>query len=236
MGKTLTSLIIYPFALVVFGLSAGIYLFCALFISPRRLHPLARLISRVFLLASGQWVTISGPTPDPKKGPYLYMFNHQSLFDGFLLVAVARHYITGVGAIEQFSYPIWGRIVRRYGVVPIKRKELQDAIHSLDQMEQAISAGTSCLISPEGTRTLTGELGPFKKGPFHVAKNTGVTIIPLGIIGAFEAKPKTDWRIRPGCIRINIGDQLPIEKYRHLSLEELRDFVKEKISKLADQG
>ena len=52
------------------------------------------------------------------------------------------------------------------------------------------------MIAPEGTRTLNGKLGKFKKGAFHVAKNTGVTIIPVALIGAYNAKKVTDWRIK----------------------------------------
>ncbi|NIA18502.1 MAG: hypothetical protein GWO85_00230 [Simkaniaceae bacterium] len=233
MFRTLFSLIIYPIGVTVFTLSAMVYLFFAMFIDPKNLHPLAKIISRVFLLSCGQWVTYKGVTPPKEGGPYLYMFNHQSMFDGFLLVGSFRHYVTGVGAQKQFSWFIWGWIVKRYGIIPIKRSKLNEAIHSLDAMEEVLKKGISCLISPEGTRTLTGEMNRFKKGPFHVERNTRATIVPIGIKGAFEAKPKIDWRFKPGRIRVTYGDFIPWEKYKNMSLEELRDTVNEKISKLA---
>ena len=67
---------------------------------------------------------------------------------------------------------IWGYLVKKYGVIPIVRQKLNTAITSMDKLEEAIKKGTSMMIAPEGTRTLTGKLGPFKKGAFHVAKNT----------------------------------------------------------------
>ena len=60
----------------------------------------------------------------------------------------------------------------------------------MDKLEEAIKKGTSMMIAPEGTRTLTGKLGPFKKRSVSCGKNTGITIIPVGLIGAYKAKNK----------------------------------------------
>jgi len=172
-------------------------------------------------------------TPPPKKGqPYLYLFNHQSLFDSFMLAAAIPHYITAVGANKQFSWPVWGYLVRRYGVIPIKRRKLKAAIHSLHLAEEAVQKGTSFIISPEGTRTLTGEMGQFKKGAFHVAKNTGITIVPVGIQGAFDAKNKNDWRLTPGILTLHFGELIKKEEYNNMTVEQLRDFTRNKISEL----
>lgn len=233
MLKTLFSLIIYPIGVTVFVLAAAVYLIATIFIHPQKLHGFAKAIARFFLLVCGQWVTYEGPIPDKDAGPFLYMFNHQSMFDGFLLVGGINHYVTGVGANKQFAYPIWGQIVKRYGIIPIRRSELKQAINSLDLLEKAIRKGTTCLISPEGTRTLDGAMNRFKKGPFHVAKNTGVTIVPIGIIGAFRAKPKNDWRFSPGKIRVRFGEPVSHRQYQDMTMEELRDYIFEKISILA---
>ena len=105
----------------------------------------------------------------------------------------------------------------------------------MDKLEEAIKKGTSMMIAPEGTRTLTGKLGPFKKGAFHVAKNTGITIVPVGLIGAYKAKNKNDWRIKPGVLTTVFGDPIVQAEYEHLSLNELQEMVREKISILIDQ-
>lgn len=208
-------------------------LLTALFIIPsQKLHPLVRLISRILLLAGGQLLIIKGQVPNPDKGPYLYLFNHESMFDAFIMGAAIPHYFTAVGANYQFSWPIWGFVIRRYGIIPIKRRALGEAIQTLSGAEEVIRKGVSFMISPEGTRTLTGELGPFKKGPFHVAKNTGITIIPVGLKGAFEAKSKPDWRIKPGILKLRFGSPLRSKDYANLSVEELRDVIRDKITKL----
>jgi len=91
------------------------------------------------------------------------------------------------------------------------------------------------MIAPEGTRTLTGKMGPFKKGPFHVAINTGVTIVPVGLVGAYNAKSKNDWRIRPGVLTTVFGEPIQKKEYEHLILSELQELIREKISTLIDQ-
>ena len=116
------------------------------------------------------------------------MFNHCSMFDQFMIGAYVEHYLTAVAAIEIFKYPLWGHVLRKYGIAPIYRSKLKDALNSLFYSENKLKNGDSILIAPEGTRTTNGKLGLFKKGPFHLAKNSGATIIPVGLSGGFEAK------------------------------------------------
>ena len=232
MFKTLVSLLIWPLASIIFIILIPFYFFIAVFIAPVKLYTLASMFCRTILFFGGQWLKIKGDTPSKENQPYLYLFNHGSLFDAFMLVAAIPHYITAVGANKQFSWPIWGWIVRRYGVIPIKRKNLKEAIHSLDLAEDAIRDGTSFIISPEGTRTLTGKMGVFKKGPFHLAKNTGVTIIPIGLLGGFQAKRKDDWRLRPGILTTRFGTPITKIEYSDLSVNEIKDLVRERIQQL----
>jgi len=232
MFRAVLSIILWPLWAVMFLVGSLIYSVSILFLPSHRLHPLARVLARLFMLFGGQWFRVKGVAPNPKNGPYLYMMNHESLFDGFMMVAGIRHYFTGVGAIEQFSYPVWGYLVKKYGVIPIIRQQLGSAISSLVKAEEAIRNGVSMMIAPEGTRTLTGKLNPFKKGPFHVAKNTGITIIPVGLLGAYQAKSKNDWRIRPGVLTTVFGEPIEKKDFEELSLDELRNLVKGKITEL----
>jgi len=186
------------------------------------------------LLAGGQWLRIEGSIPTKEGQPYLYLFNHESLMDPFMLGGAIDHYVTAVGAEYQFSYPVWGMLARRHGAIPIKRKQLKNAIHSLSKAEEAIKSGISFIISPEGTRTVSGEMGEFKKGPFHVALNTGVTIVPVALKGAYAAKKKTDWRLSPGFLTIRFGKPINSQEYNNLDLHALQVLVRGKIQDLID--
>lgn len=234
ISSSIIAVVIWPIALFTFVISVGIYLFAALFISPKRLYLLARFLSRFVLLGAGQIIKLEGKIPDPKEGPYLYLFNHQSLLDQFLIVGVIKEYVSAVGANYQFSWPIWGRLIKRLGAIPIVRQDLKKAIHSLSLAEDEIRKGTSFLLAPEGTRTLTGEMGEFKKGTFHLSLNTGVTIIPIGLIGAYNSKRKNDWRMYPGRITVRFGEPVKKDYYQKMSVEELRDDIRSKISILCE--
>ena len=234
ISSSIIAIIVWPFALTAFVISTGTYLFTALFISPKKLYSLARVLSRFMLLGAGQIIKVEGEIPDPKDGPHLYLFNHQSLLDQFLIAGTVKEYMTAVGADYQFSWPIWGRVIKRLGAIPIVREDLKKAIHSLSLAEDEIRKGTSFLIAPEGTRTLTGKMGEFKKGIFHLSLNTGVTIIPIGLIGAFGAKKKNDWRIYPGRITIKIGYPVKKDYYQKMFVEELKDDIRNKIAVLCE--
>ena len=235
-SSSIIAIVIWPFALTAFILSAGVYLFAMLYISPKKLYPLARLLSRFVLLGAGQIIKIDGEIPDRKNGPHLYLFNHQSLLDQFLIVGTIKEYVSAVGADYQFSWPIWGRLIKRLGAIPIVRDDLTKAIHSLTLAEDEIQKGTSFLIAPEGTRTKTGKMGEFKKGLFHLSLNTGVTIVPIGLIGAYDSKKRDDWRIYPGMITVRIGNPVYKNFYQKMSVEELRDDIRNRIAVLCEDN
>ena len=234
MFRTIISIILWPFAIMVFVLGAFIYILLTFIFKPTQLYPAANIICRLMLFAGGQWLRVEGQRPQKDGQPYLYLFNHESLMDAFMLGGAVKHYITAVGAEYQFSYPIWGTLAKRHGAISIKRDKLKKAIHSLDKAEEAIRKGISFIISPEGTRTLSGQLGEFKKGPFHIALNTGVTIVPVALMGAYEAKKKTDWRLSPGILTICFGEPVTAEQYKFMDIDILRAHIREKIQQLID--
>ncbi len=230
--KTIISIFIWPLFMTTFLITGSILYILIMILPKRHLHYYLRPMCKIVLLSAGQYLTTKGTPPSSSGEPYLYMINHESMFDHFMLGATCRHYVTGVGAYEQLKYPLYGAIVKKYGMIPIVRQELGKAIHSLNKAEDAIRKGISFLISPEGTRTLSHEMGPFKKGPFHISKNTGVTIVPVGLIGVFDAKRKSDWRLKPGVITIHYGEPIKGDEYKNLSLEELQSLIRAKITKL----
>ncbi len=165
---------------------------------------------------------------------YLLMSNHESLFDIPLLEAYVPTFVRGVEALRQFKWPVYGWAVRRVGNIPIDRNNIHASIRSMKLTEKILKKGKSIIILPEGHRTRDGNLGPFKKLPFHLAKKAGVPIIPIGLSGLFELKHKGSWLIRPRPIDIKFGQPISPDKILTLSTEELRDFVREKILTLIE--
>jgi 1-acyl-sn-glycerol-3-phosphate acyltransferase len=169
-----------------------------------------------------------------KNTTYLFMSNHESLFDIPLLEAYVPTFVRGVEALRQFKWPVYGWAIRRVGNIPIDRKNIHASIKSMKITEKTLKKGKSIIILPEGHRTLDGNLGPFKKLPFHLAKQAGVPVIPIGLSGLFELKNKGSWLIRPRPVKIAFGRPIPSDKIQTLSTEDLRDYVREKIQVLIE--
>ncbi len=235
MLKTIFSILIWPIWYIFFIPSLILLLLIIIIVPRNSLFYFIRPFCWMSCLFAGQWLKKENELSKDVKPPYIYMFNHVSMFDQFMIGAYIPHYITAVAAIEVFKYPIWGFIIRKYGVIPIIRQKIKKAIGSLKLAEDAINKGVSFLISPEGTRTLTGQMGPFKKGPFHLAKNTNATIIPIGLLGGFKAKKKSDWRIFPGILTVKFGQPIKSDTFKNMDIIELQNLVFDKINILIDK-
>ena len=234
MINSLSSIFIIPIWITVFIVGSAIYYLLMILFGSKNIHVVSKMLARIFIISGFQRFKIEGELPDKTRGPYLYLFNHGSIFDPFMVIAAVPHYITGVGSKEQFSWPLWGKLAKRYGLIPIERKKIGSAVKSLDLLESAIGNGISAAISPEGTRTLSGKMNAFKKGPFHVAFNTGITIIPVALKGAYEAQNKNHWRIKPGKLKTVFGQPIEKNEYEVMDIDQLSKKVKNEIQKMLD--
>jgi len=132
--------------------------------------------------------------------PAVFIFNHQSGLDAVLMVKLLRRDVTGVGKKELQRNPIFGPLFTAAGTVFIDRGDREKAIEALKPAVQALSEGRSLMIAPEGTRSSTPRLGPFKKGAFHIAMQAGVPIVPVVFRNVLDALPKHGLVVRPATV------------------------------------
>ena len=233
--NTLYSIILWPVWYAYLIIILPIFMVFIIFVRKEYFHYFLRPMSYFFCLFGGQRLKVYGEIQDPESGTYLYLMNHESLFDHFAIGRYIKHYVTAIAKYEQFKYPLWGHVAKYYGIEPIDRSNTKKAIKSLKKVEmEIIKNKLSFLIAPEGTRAKDGSLGEFKKGAFHLAKNTGASIVPVIINGAYEAKNKKDWRLRPGTIDVHFSDSISAHIYKDMSVEELRDYVRGIIKEFVD--
>ena len=201
---------------------------------PKNTYPfLVPISARVIMLSGLQWFSVKGKVPPKKDGPYLFMFNHESMFDVLMLAGAIPYYINAIGWEGVFKIPLFGFMAKRYGAYAITHDNTDKAKATLKAAEKILLQDKdSMVLSPEGQRTITGEMGEFKKGGFHFAKATNATIVPVGLIGAYRANKRTSWTINPGRLTLVFGDPITAEDYSNLSVEELRDVTKERIGSL----
>jgi len=167
--------------------------------------------------------------------PYLILGNHQSLFDLFVIPAALPICFVGVEAAYHFSLPVWGYLIRKWGCIPIERNNLKKAILSLERAKESLASGMSIVILPEGHRTHTGEIASFKKGPFHIAKEAGVDILPFSICGLFEYQQKSKFLLNPGTVKVNIGRPILYHTFKDLSVEEVKQNTFDIVCRLAEK-
>ncbi|CAM9543517.1 unnamed protein product, partial [Heterosigma akashiwo] len=123
-------------------------------------------------------------------GPALLMFNHQSNMDAFALPLTFPWQLKCVAKKELFMVPFLGWLSIAFGAIPINRKSRSQAIQALEAAGAAVERHGDCMaISPEGTRSKTGLLMPFKKGPFYLMQALQMPLVPALIYGSYETWP-----------------------------------------------
>ena len=223
----LISIFIWPAYFKSLFITAVVVIPLLMVITPKKMLPIARFFSYFILFSSGvHLITIGREKVNPDE-TYLWIFNHQSFLDSFIFVAVANQFVVTTGAAYQFKLPIWGFIMKRWGAIPIERNNIRQAYRSFQKAKDVLLNGSSIQILPEGKRTLDGKLGKFKNGPFRLAIDANVPIVPIGIKGAYEIKKRTDWRFRPGRVTATIGNPIRPQEYAEMSAKELRLYVRE---------
>ena len=234
--KYLISFVFWLAGVLFFIFSAGILSVC-LFIFPKPVtFRLARFLFSILIRVMGIHLEVEGQEHvDPQKS-YLILGNHQSLFDLFVIPVAIPLCFTGVEAAYHFSIPVWGFLIRKWGCIPIERENLEKAKQSLVQARATLDSGISLAILPEGHRTRTGEMGEFKKGPFHLARAARPEILPFGISGLFEYQSRGGFLLSPGRVTVRIGRPIPPERYAHLEVEDLRDLIRNQILELSRAG
>ena len=123
---------------------------------------------------------------------------------------------------ELKKLPVLGRVMLAGGFVPVERDRREASMASIDRAAASIRAGNTFLIFPEGTRSKTSELLPFKKGGFIMAIKAQAPIVPVAIQGGRDAMRKGSWLIRPVTITIRVG--VPIET-KGVTLDERDELI-----------
>jgi 1-acyl-sn-glycerol-3-phosphate acyltransferase len=180
------------------------------------------------LLAGARVEVLRRPAlPD---GPLVFASNHESALDIWVLFKELPRSFRFIAKQELFKIPMFGWYLSLGGHIAVDRANHARAIHSLRRAGAAVRAGTSLVVFPEGTRSRDGRVHPFKKGPFVVAMEAGVPVVPVAISGSGRVTPKNVVAVVPGTIRVAIGD--PVEPRQFQSKEALLVEVRRRVIEL----
>jgi putative phosphoserine phosphatase/1-acylglycerol-3-phosphate O-acyltransferase len=175
--------------------------------------------SDVSLALAGIDVRVRGEANAWEHRPAVFIFNHQSQLDPVLLAKVLRHDFTGITKKEMATDPLFGPLLRFAGATFVDRGNTERAVEALAPVVDTLRQGTSVIIAPEGTRSPTPQIGPFKKGAFRIAMQAQVPIVPVVIRNAGEMLWKHSTLLRSGTVDVAVLDPIDVSEWRVADLD-----------------
>jgi 1-acyl-sn-glycerol-3-phosphate acyltransferase len=155
---------------------------------------------------------------------YIFMTNHISNLDPPIEIPVIPRQTSIMVKQELFRVPILGRAMRMGELVPVDRANRDAGIEAVRAAKAVVEKGMPMTIYVEGKRSFDGKLLPFKKGPFYLAMECGVPVVPMTIVGTHYVMPKRRYSIKPGKVQVIFHD--PIEPKDFGSRECLMEKVR----------
>jgi 1-acyl-sn-glycerol-3-phosphate acyltransferase len=190
-------------------------------------YVLARSWARVTLWASASPVVIEGMDRIDWSQPKVLVANHISDFDVLALAGSLPVPYAFVAKKELERVPFFGAAWKAAGHISIDRSDREKAVQSLRRAGEKMRREKSIvIIFPEGTRSRTGEMQPFKKGAFVLAQEAGVPIVPVAIRGSDLIKRPGSPRIHPGPIYLHFLPPVQPSAYAGQPVEVLMDAVR----------
>jgi 1-acyl-sn-glycerol-3-phosphate acyltransferase len=177
-----------------------------------------------FVRAVGVRVRVTGTERIP-SGTCLFVANHTSSADAPAVVGAIPRRIAILLKKSLFDYPIVGQAFHLAHFIPVDRSQRDSAIASLEKATEAMRAGQSFLIYPEGTRSPDGRLQEFKRGAVVMAIKAGVPIVPVACSNAHRIMEKRSLVIHPGEILVEFLESIDASKFALEGREELNELV-----------
>lgn len=176
---------------------------------------------------TGTKIKVSGLEKIDPAGTYIFMSNHVSNLDPAILIPLIPRRSSVLVKKELWRIPILAKALDLASLVPVDRSNREAAIQSVKRASEVMRQGINMIVYPEGTRSLDGRLLPFKKGPFHLAAETGFPIVPITMLDTFEMMPKGKFAAKGGTARVIFHP--PIDPKNFSSREDLTQAVENAI-------
>jgi len=189
------------------------------------------LLYRMFMWGAWNGVRLTGVRVETvgldqldAAGTYIFMSNHVSNLDPPILIPLIPQRTSVMVKKELFSYPILGRAMRMGSLVPVDRGNRDAGIEAVKAAKEVVGQGLNMTIYVEGKRSFDGKLLPFKKGPFYLAMECGVPVVPVTIAGTHYAMPKKRFAIRSGTVKVIFHEPIAPKDFgsRECLMEKVR--------------
>jgi 1-acyl-sn-glycerol-3-phosphate acyltransferase len=178
---------------------------------------------------------VTGKEHIPAGRTVVFCSNHESNVDPPVLFQALHRRLHVLFKAELQQLPILGRVMVAGGFVPVERDRREASMASVERAAKSIRDGNSFLIFPEGTRSRTSEMLPFKKGGFIMAIKAQAPILPVAVSGGRAAMRKGSWLVRPVMVRVRIGAPVETRGMHVDDRDELIEVVRARIEELLKQ-
>jgi 1-acyl-sn-glycerol-3-phosphate acyltransferase len=175
----------------------------------------------------------SGAIPKDPRRPFVVVSNHESFAD-ILLISHLPWEMKWLSKAELFRIPVMGWMMWLAGDIPVKRGFGPSAVEAMERCRDVLRKRVSVMIFPEGTRSKTSELLPFKDGAFRLAIEAGVPILPLAVSGTSTALRKHDWRFGKSVAEVRVLPPVETAGLSLVDVPELKSRVRSMIVEARD--
>ncbi|MBR9912098.1 MAG: HAD-IB family hydrolase [Gammaproteobacteria bacterium] len=190
----------------------------ALTLSPQEArNRMTSMLGDIGTLYAGMDLEIEGQEFLEAARPAVFIFNHQSYLDAVILARLLRHDITAFCKKELANTPVLGSIMRANGAIFVDREDARAARSQLKSAAEVIRAGRSVAIAPEGTRSMSQQVAPFKHGAFVLARQTEVPVVPVILHNSGDALPRGKICVNPTTVKVTV---LPPTQLHNCSRED----------------
>jgi len=211
-------------------------LIAALFGAKRHLYVLGHLGVKLGLTLSGIRYRVAGREHVRAGRAAVYCSNHQSNIDPPVLFDAFHPMLHILYKAELNAIPVLTRAFRYGGFIPVDRRNKEAAMRSIEAGAASIRAGNLFLIFPEGTRSPTAALLPFKKGGFIMAIKAAAPMVPVAVQGGRDSMRKGSWIIRPVTVSVRVGATIETSGVTLDRRDELIAIVRARITALLAEG
>ncbi|MEE8638440.1 MAG: lysophospholipid acyltransferase family protein [Candidatus Margulisiibacteriota bacterium] len=185
----------------------------------------AVIISKIMLLIGGIKVTVSGLERIPRQENVIFVSNHQSTVDGFVLSAFLPKLFRFVIMRQIYEVPILKKFLSRAGYIMVEPADPKQAMIAMQRINSVLRRGESLVIFPEGMRSPDRKLQEFKNGTGILIMGANKTVVPIAILNSYRVMQRDEQmglRLRPGRVKVKIGEPMTFAQFQEINLENAR--------------
>lgn len=193
----------------------------------RTVNTLASAGTALSLALAGVGLDVVGAQHLWSHRPAVFIFNHQSALDVLVIANLVGRDVTGVVKREASHDPRFAVLGALAGVAYVDRRDHRQAVAALSDVVNRIDSGVSIAIAPEGTRSRTGAVGPFKTGAFHMAQQAGVPVVPVVLRGTGALMPPGSLLVHPGTVEAAVLEPIDVSGWDEGEFHERVEAVRQ---------